>query len=77
MGQVDLFTTPSEIALNLFQDKYEEIEQIGEGSSCFVMKCKSKEAPQKTCPSLYAVKYIRNRDVEKQMESQKEYDILS
>lgn len=56
---------------NEFYKKYKEIEKAGEGGAAFVMKCENIETKE-----VYAVKYMRNRDAEKQMESKKEFDLI-
>ena len=51
--------------------KYEEIEQIGEGAAAVVKKCRHKEEDK-----YYAAKVMRNRDLEKEMASQEEFNLL-
>ena len=56
---------------NEFYQKYKEIEKAGEGGAAYVMKCEEIETKE-----VFAVKYMRNRDAEKQMESKKEFDLI-
>ena len=56
---------------NEFYQKYKEIEKAGEGGAAFVMKVENIETKE-----VFAAKYMRNRDAEKQMESKKEYDLI-
>lgn len=56
---------------NEFYQKYKEIEKAGEGGAAFVMKVENIETKE-----VFAAKYMRNRDAEKQMESKKEYDLV-
>jgi hypothetical protein len=48
--------------INEFNQKYEELEYIGEGSSAFVKKCK-----EKVTGKIFASKTMGNRDIEKEM----------
>jgi serine/threonine protein kinase len=55
-----------------YQSKYEEIEQIGEGAAAVVKKCRHKEEN-----TVYATKVMRNRDLEKEIASRAEFDLLN
>lgn len=54
-----------------YLNKYEEIEQIGEGAAAVVKKCRHKEDGQ-----FYATKVMRNRDLEKEIASRAEFDLI-
>jgi serine/threonine protein kinase len=58
--------------INEFNQKYEELEHIGEGSSAFVKKCKDKMTG-----NIYACKTMGNRDIEKEMSCKEEFLLLN
>jgi len=57
--------------INEFNQKYEELEYIGEGSSAFVKKCK-----EKVTGKIFASKTMGNRDIEKEMSCKEEFLLL-
>jgi hypothetical protein len=52
------------ISIDEFHRKYDELEILGEGGAAVVKKCMQKESNK-----LFAVKIMRNYDIEKQMSS--------
>lgn len=57
--------------INEFNQKYEELEHIGEGSSAFVKKC-----IEKATGKIYACKIMGNRDLEKEKSCKDEFLLL-
>lgn len=56
---------------NEFNQKYDELEFIGEGSSAFVKKCMEKSSGK-----IFACKVMGNRDLEKEMSCKEEFTLL-
>lgn len=66
---------PYELISNTNEDeyvvKYEDLELLGEGAAAVVRKCRHREENK-----LYATKVMRNRDLEKEIACQAEFDLL-
>lgn len=58
--------------IEAFSRKYEELENIGEGAAAVVKKCRHIEENK-----IYAAKVMRNRDVEKELASRAEFELLN
>ena len=54
-----------------FGARYEELETLGEGAAAVVKKCRNIEEDK-----VYAVKIMRNRDIEKEMASRAEFELI-